>query len=103
MRYAIYGNVLPGATVTVYEPGTPNLATIYAVPSGGSPVDHVTADANGNVVFYADDEQYPVVSYFDVKVEKAGYETRTVSGVWAFFSTVPNANILGWVRVEAAP
>jgi hypothetical protein len=67
-----YGNAIPGATITVYDSGTTDLATIYSddgvtLISGSS----FSADANGQWFFYAPDGDY------DVKQEKSGFTSVT--------------------------
>lgn len=60
------GNALNGATVTVRR-SDDSLATIYATRTDGSPISGsvVTADADGKVVFYADQQILKLVATGD--------------------------------------
>ena len=88
MRYPIYGVVTALSDVTVYDTDGVTLATIYSAASGGSaiPTSVITASSTGNVVFWVEDTDYPVVYYFTVLAD--GY---TLTGIWSFFSTIAGA------------
>ena len=49
------GNIMPGATVTVYEAGTATLATGLHDESGSPLANPFTADSSAKVAFYAPD------------------------------------------------
>ena len=60
------------ATITVYEPNTANLSTIYSDKTGTAESNPFTTDANGRAKFYADPGEY------DIKVSGAGITTYTL-------------------------
>lgn len=73
------GNVLNGATCTIYEPGsgTPIAQTLYAAATGGTTVANpITADANGGFTVFVDSPQT-----CDVQVVKGGFATRTIANL----------------------
>lgn len=70
-----YVVVLASATVTVYLTGTQTLATIYSTNAGAAKTNPFTSSATGLVEFYAADGRY------DLKVEKTGYSTVTITDV----------------------
>jgi hypothetical protein len=67
---------LDSATVAVYAAGTQTLATLYSTNSTSTPrANPLTSSATGLVSFYAADGRY------DIRVEKAGFGTVTISDV----------------------
>lgn len=54
------GNIMPGATVTVYEAGTATLATGLQDESGSPLANPFTADSDAKVAFYAPDGLYDI-------------------------------------------
>jgi hypothetical protein len=84
MRYPIYGNGIASSSVKVWEPGSLVAATVYTEEVGGLAVSDsvITADATGKFVFFVDDSDYPVISYFDIYFYASG---NTQPGVWSFF------------------
>ena len=84
MRYPIFGVVLPSSNVTVYNDDGVTPATIYAAASGGSALAGGIVQANslGSVIFYVDDGDYPIVSYFVISADG-----QTLTGIWSFFTT----------------
>lgn len=54
------GNIMPGATVTVYEAGTATLATGLQEESGAPLANPFTADDSAKVAFYAPDGLYDI-------------------------------------------
>lgn len=54
------GNIMPGATVTVYEAGTATLATGLQDESGSPLANPFTADSSAKVAFYAPDGLYDI-------------------------------------------
>jgi hypothetical protein len=89
MRFPTYksfrdgnGVIVSGATVMVYLTGTTTPATIYAASSGGSPVTSLTTDANGTILFYADDANYSILQLCDiVATATGGWYSVTLTGV----------------------
>ena len=79
-----YGNIMPGATVTVYEAGTATLATGLQDESGSPLANPFTADNSAKVAFYAPDGLY------DITVAGNG---RTVT-IRAQFVSVDGAIVL---------
>jgi len=55
------GNIMPGATVTVYEAGTATLATGLQDESGSPLANPFTATSRGKVAFYAPDGLYDIL------------------------------------------
>ena len=78
------GNIMPGATVTVYEAGTATLATGLQDESGSPLANPFTADSSAKVSFYAPDGLY------DITVVGNG---RTVT-IRAQFVSVDGASVL---------
>ena len=78
------GNIMPGATVTVYEAGTATLATGLQDESGSPLANPFTADSSAKVAFYAPDGLY------DITVVGNG---RTVT-IRAQFVSVDGAGVL---------
>ena len=78
------GNIMPGATVTVYEAGTATLATGLQDESGSPLANPFTADNSAKVAFYAPDGLY------DINVVGNG---RTVT-IRAQFVSVDGAGVL---------
>ena len=78
------GNIMPGATVTVYEAGTATLATGLQDESGSPLANPFAADSSAKVAFYAPDGLY------DITV--AG-NSRTVT-IRAQFVSVDGASVL---------
>lgn len=78
------GNIMPGATVTVYEAGTATLATGLQDESGSPLANPFTADSSAKVAFYAPDGLY------DITVVGNG---RTVT-IRAQFVSVDGASVL---------
>jgi hypothetical protein len=78
------GNIMPGATVTVYEAGTATLATGLQDESGSPLANPFTADSYAKVAFYAPDGLY------DITVVGNG---RTVT-IRAQFVSVDGASVL---------
>ena len=78
------GNIMPGATVTVYEAGTATLATGLQDESGSPLANPFTADSSAKVAFYAPDGLY------DINVVGNG---RTVT-IRAQFVSVDGASVL---------
>lgn len=78
------GNIMPGATVTVYEAGTATLATGLQDESGSPMANPFTADSSAKVAFYAPDGLY------DITVVGNG---RTVT-IRAQFVSVDGASVL---------
>lgn len=83
-----YGNSLNAATVTVYDPGTTTLSTIYSDSAlSVAETNPLSAGADGTYTFYA------TPGYYDVQVAKAGYTTveledEIIGGVMAECSGV---------------
>ena len=74
------------ATITVYDAGTLNLATIYSTPGGAAQANPFATDANGRFVFYADPAEY------DINASGAGFiaytlEDVSIIGVYGQFIT----------------
>ena len=88
MRYPVYGLVFADASVQVYDADTVTPSQIYAASSGGSVIATgiVVADSSGRVLFWVEDTDYPVVSYFDLIITKTGQTTVYLYDVWAFFT-----------------
>ncbi len=84
MRYPIYGSGVASSSIKVFEDDGVTIATIYTEESGGVAVADgiITADSGGNFVFFVDDADYPVISYFDIYFYASG---NTQEGVWSFF------------------
>lgn len=78
------GNIMPGATVTVYEAGTATLATGLQDEAGSPLANPFTADSSAKVAFYAPDGLY------DITVVGNG---RTVT-IRAQFVSVDGASVL---------
>jgi len=64
------GDVIPSATVTVYDAGTANVSTIYSDEIGTGKANPFATDSSGRLWFYA-----PAGDY-DIKIEKIGYTTQ---------------------------
>ncbi len=73
-----FGNVLSGATTTVYLANTTTLATIYSVVTGGSAVSGsvVQTDSAGKYYFYIDDSDYTNTQRFKVSISKTGHTSQ---------------------------
>ena len=63
------------ATITVYDAGTTDLATIYSDADGTSESNPLSTDAYGRFVFYVDPGEY------DIKVSGTGITTYTLEDV----------------------
>lgn len=70
-----FGNGLAGASVTVYNATTLNLATIYSDSSGTVLANPFLTDGAGNLIFYALDGAY------DLKIVDTGFGSTTVPNV----------------------
>jgi len=57
------------ATISVFDPGTANLSTIYSDTAGTAKSNPFTTDANGRFSFYADPGEY------DIQASGAGITT----------------------------
>ena len=66
----------PSCTITVYDSGTTNLATIASDNAGTPKANPFTADVDGYWKFYVQDGRY------DVKLSGSGLTTVTRSGYW---------------------
>ena len=62
-----WGNIVIGATISVYLAGTTTPASIYAADTGGTAVNSVATDSRGDFVYYVDDD-------FCLRARKAGYK-----------------------------
>lgn len=73
------GNVLSGATVTVYLANSTTLASIYSAISGGTAItgSAVTSDSAGKYTFYIDDSEYPPNQRFKIIASMTGYASQT--------------------------
>jgi Chaperone of endosialidase len=68
--------VLPSATVTVYLAGTTTPATIFSTNAGAAKANPFLSDTStGRIEFYAADGRY------DLRVDKAGFATVSVSDI----------------------
>ena len=85
MRYPIYGTCLPGSLVEIYLNGTSTPASVYVAATGGSPVNSVTAAADGTVVFFVDDAVNPFPAFFDLHITATGYADVDLQNVWNTF------------------
>lgn len=75
------------ATITVYDTGTTDLATIYSDENGTSKDNPFETDAYGVVNFYADSNIY------DIKVSGTGISPRTLERVLITgYSLPPSGN-----------
>lgn len=85
MRYPVYGNGIASSSIKVFEDDGVTIATIYTAEVGGVAVADgiITADSTGSFVFFVDDADYPVISYFDIYFYASG---NTQAGVWSFFT-----------------
>lgn len=71
-----YGNILAGATITVYETGTTTLATLYEDSTLAVTVPNpITSDDLGEFVLYIDAGSY------DLVISKAGFTADTIEEV----------------------
>ena len=77
------------ATITVYDPGTANLSTIYDNEAGTPKANPFTTDAYGRVEFYADEGEYDIqvsgVGITTYKIEDVsiiGYASQYMKGVF---------------------
>jgi len=87
----IYGNIVAGASASVYAAGTTNLSTIYSDSGGTTPLANpLTSNATGRIQFYAADGTY------DVTVSGTGIIAWTDSGVQLFDGVSKfTSNVLG--------
>lgn len=75
------GNVISGATVSVYLTGTTTAASVYTASTGGTAVNSVTSATSGAFTFYVDESDYGYGQLFDLSIAKTGYSTATWTGV----------------------
>ena len=65
------GRIIQSAVVSVYLAGSSTAASIYAAETGGTAVNSVTSDSNGQFSFWVDDGNYAVTQKFKISVSKA--------------------------------
>ncbi len=78
-----FGNIKPGAGITVYLTGTETAATVYANQSGGAAITtapQVTTDTKGRFDFWLDDTVYIITQLFDMVVGDLTYTKVDVFG-----------------------
>jgi len=75
------GNVIAGATISVYEAGTTTVANIYATASGGTAVNSVESGTDGSFSFYVDDGDYARTQKFKIVLSKSNYTSQTWDNV----------------------
>lgn len=75
--FTVHGDVVPFATIAIYNAGTSTLSTIYSNSAGTVPLANpVTADYQGYFFFYA------LPSAYDLIITGTGITQRTLSDVW---------------------
>lgn len=75
--FTVHGDVVPFATIAIYNAGTATLSTIYSNSAGTVPLANpVTADYQGYFFFYA------LPSAYDLIITGTGITQRTLTDVW---------------------
>jgi hypothetical protein len=72
------GNIIGGATISVYLAGTTTAATIYSAYSGGTSTSYVTSGTDGAFTFYADYADYTMLQKFKIVIAKSGFTPKTI-------------------------
>lgn len=75
------GRVIESGTITIYEAGTITAVDVYVASAGGSAVNSVTSDSDGDFAFYVDDSDYTSHQLFDITLSKTGYGSNTYSDI----------------------
>jgi len=78
------GKVISGGTVSVYNAGTPDAATIYEASAGGASVSSVTTDSTGYFYFWLDDGDYTTGDRIKLICTKTGFLGQTYDEIWVF-------------------
>lgn len=78
------GNIISGATASVYLNGTTTAASVYTASSGGTAVNSVTSATDGDFLFYVDTSDYTSTQRFKISISKTGYTTNTYDDVVIF-------------------
>lgn len=89
------GQVIPSATVTIYEAGSTTAASVYTTLTGTTAVNSVTADTDGTFEFYISFFDYDSDKQFKMVISKTGYTSVT----WDYV-TVDNV-ILGTYTIAS--
>lgn len=71
------GNIIPSATVSVYEAGGTTAASIYTTLAGATAVNSVTSGTDGSFEFYISRFDYNRDTQFKMVISKTGYSTIT--------------------------
>jgi hypothetical protein len=72
-----WGNIIPGAQISVYLAGTTTAASVYNAYAGGVVVNYVTSSSDGSFLFYVDDGDYAGTQKFKIQIAKSGYTPQT--------------------------
>lgn len=83
-RDTLTGQVRGGATITAYLADTLTLASIYTASTGGTAVNSVTTNTDGQFGFWVDEADYPLTQLFDLVSSKTGYTSITYENVPVF-------------------
>ena len=87
------GNIVQGASISVYLAGTTNGATIYSSPSGGtgnSNPPQTSSGSDGRVEFWLEPSDYDFGTLFDIKIDY-GQTSKTIY----------NQDIIKWFSGES--
>jgi parallel beta-helix repeat protein len=76
------GNIIPSATVSVYEAGGTTAASIYTTLAGATAVNSVTSGTDGSFEFYISRFDYNRDTQFKLVISKTGYASIT----WDYIS-----------------
>lgn len=79
------GQVRSFATLSVYIAGGMIPASIYVASTGGTAVNSVVSDSNGQFLFYVDEVDYAITQLFKIVASKTGYDSFTYDNL-PFFS-----------------
>lgn len=76
------GNVVTGATVSVFLAGVATAADVYEAESGGSTVNSVESDStDGTFSFWVDASSYTANQKFKITITKTNYRPQTVDDI----------------------
>jgi hypothetical protein len=80
------GKTIAGATATVSLAGTTTAATVYLASVGGSAITSgvITADSDGFVKYWVDDEDYDTTQYFKVTITGSRFKTTVIDDIIIF-------------------
>ncbi len=95
MKQLIVGSGLSGALVKIYVAGGLVPANVYEEISSINPVNQVYLGSNGVGKFYYEDIEYPFPAYFDLTIEKSGYDSISLYGIWSSFISPSGIQVAG--------